>query len=292
MAWDDLSGSDVRATSSPVETARFGVSIGRVVVGRDVPGSGTVYDRAAESVAAALAEASDDILVVRYPAEAVGLGAVIAGSGRSIIPGGALTYWGADAEDTLNASPEMTDGHLDVVAASDLPGQREEVAAAVDDVIADSFAGYGSHYAANPLLDPVDALAGYQDWARRSLAAEGDTIVLRDAGAPIGVATCVASADGAAHLEVLLAGLVGAAQGRGWYALLLGGCATEARRRGLSRLIISTQVHNVRVQRAWARLGLRPFACVETVHAVRAGLALRARESGTVLRVARDRRPR
>jgi hypothetical protein len=28
------------------------------------------------------------------------------------------------------------------------------------------------------------------------------------------------------------------------------------------------------VQRAWARLGLRPFACVETVHAVRAGLAL------------------
>jgi hypothetical protein len=27
-------------------------------------------------------------------------------------------------------------------------------------------------------------------------------------------------------------------------------------------------VHNVRVQRAWARFGLRPFAAVETVHLV------------------------
>jgi GNAT superfamily N-acetyltransferase len=66
--------------------------------------------------------------------------------------------------------------------------------------------------------------------------------------------------------------MISAAQGRGRYAVLLAACAAEAHRRGLSRLIISTQVHNVRVQRAWARLGLRPFAAIETVHAVRRNL--------------------
>jgi hypothetical protein len=225
-------------------------------------------------MAAAVAEAEDDVLVIRYPAHAVGLGAVIATSGRAVIPAGALTYWAAAAEDVCAAHPDPVEGRLDVVAASDLSGSADEVAAAVDKVVADSFAGYANHYVANPLLDPVSALAGYRDWARRSLVSGHDTLVLRAAGTPIGVATCAANRDGPSHLEVLLAGLVGSAQGRGRYGTLIVGCAAEARRRGLSRLIISTQVHNVRVQRAWARLGLRPFACVETVHAVRAGLAL------------------
>jgi GNAT superfamily N-acetyltransferase len=141
----------------------------------------------------------------------------------------------------------------------------------VADAVADSFAGYGNHYLANPLLDSAAALAGYQEWARRSLSGERDALVLVGSGRPIGVATLVGSHDGTSHLEVLLAGLVSAAQGRGSYAVLLTACADEARQRGLSRLIISTQVHIVRVQRAWARLGLRPFAAVETVHAVRAG---------------------
>jgi hypothetical protein len=273
VAWDDLSGSDVRATSSPVETARFGVSIGRLTVGVELPTSGPENERAAEALAAALAAADEDVLVVRYPAQAVGLGAVVAGSGRTIIPAGALTYWSADTEEITAKSPGPVGSDLDVVAVSDLPGSVDDFGRAIDDVIADSFVGYGNHYAANPLLDPAAALAGYQDWARRSLTAARDTIVLRDAGTPVGIATCVASVDDTAHLEVMLAGLVRAAQGRGWYALLLVGCAAEARRRDLSRLIISTQVHNVRVQRAWARLGLLPFAAVETVHAVRAGLA-------------------
>jgi len=274
VAWDDHPGSDVTATSSPIETAQFGLSIGRLTVGHEVPGRGPAYDAAAEMLAAALGSMDDDVVVVRYPASAVGLGAVIAGSGRSVIPGGALTYWSANADEVVEAVSGSHDPGLEVVAASELPGPRDAVRTVVDAVIADSFTGYRNHYAANPLLDPAAALAGYQDWARRSLDAARDTMVLRNAGTPVGVATCVASKDGVAHLEVLLAGLVSAAQGRGWYALLLAGCAAEARRRSLSRLIISTQAHNVRAQRAWARLGLRPFACMETVHAVHADLSL------------------
>lgn len=276
MAWDDLTGSDVVVTSSPVETARFGVSLGRVSVGYGLPASGPAYERAAEALGEAVAGSSEDVLVVRYPAHVVSLGAIVAASERSVVPAGALTYWGAESEDVTTVSLVSPDEDLDVVAARDLPGSIDDVGRVVGAVIADSFSGYGNHYLANPLLDPVAVLAGYQDWARRILeAGHRDALVLRAAGTPVGVATCIASRDGISHLEVLLAGLVSAAQGRGRYAVLLAECALEARRRGLSRLIISTQVHNVRVQRAWARLGLLPFAAVETVHAVRPSMLTR-----------------
>ena len=291
MAWDDFAGVDVNVTSSQVETARFGISLGRVSVGWELPASGPAYERAAEALNVAMAESSEDVLVVRYPAHVVSLGAVVAVSERSVLPAGALTYWGSEAEDVTAMSPRSPEGDLDVVTATDLPGSVDDVGRVVDAVIADSFAGYGNHYLANPLLDPDAVLAAYRDWARRSLeASRRDVLVLRAAGTPIGVATCVASRDGISHLEVLLAGVVSAAQGGGMYAVLLAGCALEARRRGLQRLIISTQVHNIRVQRAWARLGLHPFAAVETVHAVRAGLLGRIAETPVGYRspVARD----
>jgi ribosomal protein S18 acetylase RimI-like enzyme len=142
----------------------------------------------------------------------------------------------------------------------------------VDAVVAASFAGYGNHYLANPLLDPAAALAGYQEWARLTVSAHPeDVLLLRRGGQVIGVATCHASPEDD-HLEILLAGLLPTAQGRGLYAHLLAGCATHARHRGLARLIISTQAHNVRVQRAWARAGLLPFGAVETVHCLHPGL--------------------
>ena len=268
MAWDDLTGTDVRLSSNAVETARFGVSIARLSVGWDLPTSGPTFEFAAEAVSDALARSPDDVVVVRYPAQVIRLGAVVARSGRTVVPAGALTYWGARAESV----PTVTGEDLAVEPAASLPGSAADVGRMLDDVVADSFAGYGNHYLANPLLDSGAALAGYQEWARRSLPGDRDALVLVGSTGPIGVATLVGSHDGRSHLEVLLAGLVSAAQGRGSYAVLLSACAGEARRRGLDRLIISTQVHNVRVQRAWARLGLRPFAAVETVHAVRTAL--------------------
>jgi GNAT superfamily N-acetyltransferase len=279
VAWDDLTGAGVHLSSSPIETTRFGVSIGRLSVGWDLPTGGTAHEAAASALADALDRSPDDVVVVRYPAHLVRLGAVVAGSGRDIIPAGALTYWGAEAK----GIPRTTDDNLDVVPAASLSGSAADVGRVLDDVIADSFAGYGNHYLANPLLDRNAGLAGYQDWARRSLRGDRDALVLLAAGVPIGMATLVGSGDGRSHLEVLLAGMVTAAQGRGQYSVLLAACAAEAHRRGLSRLIISTQVHNVRVQRAWVRLGLSPFAAIETVHAVRRNL-LDLRNVGTISR--------
>jgi ribosomal protein S18 acetylase RimI-like enzyme len=144
----------------------------------------------------------------------------------------------------------------------------ETVPAIVREVVRSSFRDYGNHYTANPLLDPAAALAGYEDWAVRSLRSDpGNVLVMMEGGAPIGMATLEPGADGN-HCEILLAGLVPAAQGRRLYDGLLEGCERAAAARGATRIVISTQVHNVRVQRAWARHGLRPFAAIETVHLV------------------------
>jgi hypothetical protein len=277
MAWDDLTRTGVTYAPSPIESARFGISVGRITVGYALADAPDGHQRASRELTALIAQSNDAVLIVRYPAQAISLGAAIAGAaGRDVVPAGELTYWGANVKPILDAAPVVSSGDLDVVTAEDLTKQHhassDEVFRIVDEIVGDSFADYASHYLANPLFDRDGALRGYQDWARRSFDRSDGGVILRQSGTPIGIATFTMSADGRSHLEVLLAGLVSAAQGRGHYAVLVAECAATARRRDRARLIISTQTHNIRVQRAWSRLGLRPFAAIETVHAIRQGL--------------------
>jgi hypothetical protein len=74
------------------------------------------------------------------------------------------------------------------------------------------------------------------------------------------------------HCEFLLGGMREEARGRGWYSLLLVETARAALAVGVPTVLISTQGANVGVQRAWARLGLRPRADFTTAHLVRPGL--------------------
>jgi RimJ/RimL family protein N-acetyltransferase len=265
VAWSTLLGEGISLSDSPAESDRFGVSMGRLTVG---PGGAERVQELRE----VLATATQDVVVVRYAAGELALAQAVATCGRDVLPAGALTYWGAPTADV----DQPPGAGWDVVSVRHQAGDHGSAAAlaAVDEVVAASFEGYGNHYLANPLLSADRALAGYQEWARRSVSHAPDLVLLlveRAGGRVVGVATCDADA---VHgdLEVLLAGLVPAAQGRGVYGHLLAGCARLAAGLGLGRTIISTQVHNIRVQRAWARAGLRPFGAVETVHCVRRGL--------------------
>lgn len=250
MAWDTLAAPGVACAPSPADTARFGVEVHRLTVGPGPLDAGALT---------ALVEGSPaDVLVVRYDVGRQEVPAVLAATSRAVLPAGALTYWETPvrAVDVPLRTVVVPSDELDPVAAE----------AAVRAVVRDSFAAYGNHYTADPLLDPVAALAGYEEWATRSLRRDpADVLVQLLDGEPVGVATVEHAED---HVEVLLAGLVATAQGRGLYGDLLAAVEARAAARGRGRLVISTQVQNVRVQRAWARHGLRPFAAVETVHLV------------------------
>lgn len=254
MAWTGLTGSDVRHWHSEAESRRFDMPIGRVVVGYDaVPGP-----ELEAQVRSVVESASDELLVVRYPSAFTRVGAQF--PGREVIPADVLMYWEIDAAPLADVEPR--EGLVAEVAIAD-----DESRDALKQVLLDSFRGYGSHYTANPRLDPELALEGYLEWALGAFEKDPqNAIILRADGAPVGIATLSPADD---HLEIELAGLSGASQGQGWYRHLLVGVGQEALRRGLDRVVISTQAANIRVQRAWVNAGMKPFASVTTVHATK-----------------------
>lgn len=251
MAWTDVLAPGVTGAGSALETARFGVTTARMVLGQGA-------DQA--DFMDALSHRSEDVLIVRYEASHLEVASWLSQSGYDVLPAGALTYWDKDVDLERELPPTVR-------SADELPNTN--VRAVVQRIVRSSFVDYGNHYLANPLFNAEAALAGYEEWALNTLAGNsGNVLVLLRGSDPIGIATLESGPD-ARHVEVLLAGLVPEAQGRGLYADLLAGCEAQAALQGIRKLVISTQVHNVRPQRAWARFGLRPFGAVETVHLIR-----------------------
>jgi ribosomal protein S18 acetylase RimI-like enzyme len=243
---------------SPAETARFGLEVARLVVRR---GAAAESDRLTRDLRAC----SADLIVARYPADEHWLPALLAGVGRDVLPAGALTYWSLPTERAPETAsrPEVT-----VRSAADM--EPAAATALVHDLITDTFTSYGNHYAVNPLLDPGLALEGYVEWALSALGdADHVVLVMSVDSEPAAVATC--ALDGG-DLEILLAGVLPRFQGQGRYASLLAAVAATARAEGRERVVISTQVHNARVQRAWARFGFEPIDAFETAHLLRRGL--------------------
>ena len=262
MAWHTLAAPGVVCVPSPADSARFGVEVHRLTVGPGPVRAAQLVDLVEDSPA--------DVIVARYDVAHQEVPALLAASSRAVLPAGALTYW--EKRVVGDEVPVRTR----VVPSSALDAAVAETA--VRSVVRDSFASYGNHYTADPLLDRAAALAGYEEWAAGSLRRDPDDVLVQLLdGEPVGVATLAHDDD---HVEVLLAGLVTSAQGRGLYGDLLTAVEVRGAEAGAERLVISTQVQNVRVQRAWAQYGLRPFAAVETVHLVRRAALVAATARG------------
>lgn len=257
MSWAALAGQGIRRWTSRLEGDRFGLTVARVVIGADT----TDVEAVGNELVSVLDSATEDLVIARWPAHLTRLGAAAASSRRRVIPADMLTYWEVPAADLGAHGDGGLARGLSILRPT---SPSEDVEAAIEQVVRDSFRGYGNHYTANPALDPELALAGYLEWAVSAFRADpGNVVILREGAEPVGVATLSQDGD---DLEIELAGLTGAAQGRGLYGPLLAAVGQVAVERGLGRVIISTQVHNVRVQRAWVRAGMKPFAAVTTVH--------------------------
>ena len=258
MSWDELQGDRVQHRFSAPESGRFGMSVGRVVVGW-----GSSPFSAQEELRRTVAAATERLLIIRYPSHMTRLAAVPGSTGREVIPADVLMYWEL-TDLPLRGVPSGTGGDR---LATVLVGAKFDFELLAP-LIRASFDGYTNHYSANPSLNADAASQGYVEWAQASLLDEScDVLVLMHASQAVGFATLVHSVEGKAE-EVLLAGLAPLSQGRGWYRQLMVAVSEVASARGLSRVIISTQAHNLRVQRAWAGMGFRPFAAITTVHAM------------------------
>jgi hypothetical protein len=251
MGWHDaLEAGELISTPSAYETERFGVSVDRVTMSAS---AGTSLPEVVDAVGRSEA----DVVVLRYPAREVGWFASLAAGPRTAVLADSLMYWSLPAGKGRRPAPlaGFTAG-LEKKIENDL----------VDDLVGDIFGDYGNHHCANPLFDRGLALAGYQEWARRSVA-EAGAVVLRGPDRRVLALATIDRSD--SWTEIELAGVVPSEQGRGRYSHLLAAVedATTA-----PRLVISTQAHNTGVQRAWARYGFEPVHTLLTVHLVKAGL--------------------
>jgi GNAT superfamily N-acetyltransferase len=253
MGWyDALEAGELISRPSEYESKRFGVSVDRITVsasaGIQLP-----------EVLAAVDKSAADVVVLRYPAREVHWFAALTRGSRTALLADTLVYWSLPVGKGRRPAPLAGfNAGLERVIDDDL----------VDDLVGDIFGDYGNHYCANPLFARARALAGYQEWARRSIAADGAVVLRGPDRRVLGLATVDQQSS---WTEIELAGVVPAEQGRGRYGHLLAAVEDAA---ASKRLVISTQGHNTGVQRAWARYGFEPVHTLLTVHLVTPALPL------------------
>jgi GNAT superfamily N-acetyltransferase len=143
------------------------------------------------------------------------------------------------------------------------PGEED----AVKIVAAESFRGYFGHYHADDRLDPAKCDEAYMDWAVRSCVSRqvADEVLVADlGGAIVGFATL--RLNSAEEAEGVLFGVAPSAQGQGIYRSFMVRGMEWCLSKGATRMVVSTQITNIAVQKTWVRLGFEPSHAYYTFH--------------------------
>lgn len=144
---------------------------------------------------------------------------------------------------------------------------RAEDKEAVRMVAAAAFRGYMGHYHADPRLDRRRCDETYASWAERSVSlktAADVVFVAEHAGNVAGFATLrLNSAD---EGEGLLYAVAPEYQKRGVCPALMTQSLHWCHQQSTQRMVISTQLTNVSMQKVWCRLGFEPSHSYYTFH--------------------------
>lgn len=240
---------------APLESARFSLRVGRMNLG-------SCRDARPGDLMSLVTESGLDVVILRYPADAVTWFAQLRSDDYVAIHADTLVYY----RRPLVPPPAPLDGCFTQRLAT------EDDLDTVASMIADMFLGYGNHYLSNPLFPREAVLAGYEQWASHHARGAGGTacVMLEDRsdGSTVGIATTETGPPG----EIALAGLASEHRGLGRYPVLLQAAAIQLSRAGCVDMYISTQIHNVRAIRSWSSSGFVFDAAFQTVHLVRRAL--------------------
>ncbi len=256
---DLFADSHVEYVHSEVESLRFDISVGRITVPFASDPVTSLHE-----VRELLSSSEDDVVVLRYPSERVTWSAALRSAGRDLIHADAMVHCEQGLVDSLPSLPmgwPREDLHL--VSGQDVDS------ASLDALVPVIFDGYTNHYSSNPLFNPRDVVAGYQEWVLTSLRREHVVCIVDHAGDPLGFVTFSAE-DGRGDLH--LGGITPRLRRQGAYTALLAQAGRLAAAAGCSSAGGPTQVQNVATQRVLAAAGYQPRAATNTMHAVRPGL--------------------
>lgn len=234
---------------SPRESARFGLRIGRASV--------DTIDAA--DLVSALEREPLDVAILRVPSRAIEGLDDLGRYGLSLIIADTLVRYEIDLR-SRDASANASGVVL-------RPATRND-SRLLESTTRETFAGYISHYHANPRFPPNKILDGYAEWATTHLDPDDDHtgawIIERDGGT---VGFSCYRLDTKDSLAVgVLNGIVPRARGKGNYRAMLRRMLDHFARLGIRRFSIATQAHNVAVQRTWTSEGLVLCDVNNTVH--------------------------
>lgn len=168
-----------------------------------------------------------------------------------------LVYW---ARDLCKTPLPLAGGEATIRLAR--PDEAEQVAA----LARDAFRGYFGHYHADNRLDRAAADETYASWAERSVRGEAaDAVLVAELGNMLaGFATLRLNSEDEG--EGVLFGVSPQAQRRGIYQAFIGSGLEWCAEQGASRMVLSTQLVNVAVQKVWARAGFELSHAYYTFH--------------------------
>jgi acyl dehydratase len=231
---------------SKVESERFGKSVHRFTFGE--------VDRDAVR---AIRSARPDVAFVRIPAEKLDQLPRLEIYGVPPLVADTLVYYECDLAsctpgDVRNAELPYREIHA---------AEREKLS----DLVAGIFKEYKNHYASNPLFRRQDILDAFVDWGLSFLREDPNRVCSAafDGDRPVAFTTCERDGD---QWEGVLYGVDGDYAGRGIYTDLITLTQREGIARGCKTMLVSTQIQNLAVQRAWLRRGFRLTRSVNTVH--------------------------
>jgi GNAT superfamily N-acetyltransferase len=144
-----------------------------------------------------------------------------------------------------------------------LPGDEVQV----ERVSTEAFKGYYGHYHADPRLERGKCDEAYVSWAVRSCSLKqvaSEVLVAEHDSRILGFATLRMNTP--EEGEGVLFAVAPEAQGMGIYRSFIIDGMKWCKERGFTRMVVSTQVTNVAVQKVWCRVGFEPARSFYTFH--------------------------
>jgi GNAT superfamily N-acetyltransferase len=239
-------GSNWTLEYSSLDSIRFNLRVCR--------GRGTQFDpRQFVSEAVAL---DCDVAVIRLPAGSGTTAKDIAASGFPVVHADTLVYYECVVESREPRKRRSSNATIRYATLEDV----EELSSVVYQVFRD----YESHYSANQLFDHSVVPAGYAEWAASFVGQLTKHVFVACVGDQIvGFLTSEVADD---TVEIVLNGVHPDWSHQGIYGDLIKAVQEYAVHHGLARVIVSTQVQNFPVQRAWRREGFRLYSAYDTYH--------------------------
>jgi ribosomal protein S18 acetylase RimI-like enzyme len=158
---------------------------------------------------------------------------------------------------------QMPAPHLALPIRCFRPADTEQIVAVARVIYGD----YVGHYHADPLFDRAKVKEGYADWARRSCvdkSVAAEIFAAHDGERIAGFVTM--RLNDAEDGEMVVGGVHPDYAGKGIYRDFLIAGMKWCIAQGRIRMVVSTQVNNYAVQRAWAQLGFKQYRSQYTFH--------------------------